>query len=581
MGFIAKSKKGIFYLVIILCLCLSIKAVSFTEISVGTVSSCGLLLNGSVMCWGDNEFGGLGDGTNDNSYFPVYVSGEHIFSSVSTGSRFSCGLLLNDSVMCWGYNIYGQLGDGTTINSTRPVYVAGGYAIASISSGVFTACGLLFNGSALCWGYNQNEALGSGPASYSDTPVFVAGDHVFSSVSPGLDFSCGVLVNGSGMCWGINDYGQLGYGSALSFSPLPVYVAGGYHFVSISSSDDEYSCGLLLNGSVACWGTPFFEGSLGDETSQGSWVPVFVAGGYRFASVNAGVCATCGVLVNGSGMCWGANRKGQLGNGNTTLSNIPVFVVGGHTFSSINAGVTSCGLLVNGSGLCWGDNSGGQLGNGDNTVLSTSSPVYVKLPSTVSSVPGSTTSSTTSTSSTAITTTSTTLPDNPGLIATRHIPSSVAPGSSFTVTISLHFVGNVSGCGVKEYYPDGFGLSGESLGGFPRIYPSRIEWLLFNVSPLTDQDISYQILVPSDLSDGVYTFSGLVLPVGDYTNSTIGGSQSITVSRSCTMKGNSPPCNAIEIGEILNAITSWASGAGTSLQDILNMIAAWANGTGN
>ena len=47
------------------------------------------------------------------------------------------------------------------------------------------------------------------------------------------------------------------------------------------------------------------------------------------------------------------------------------------------------------------------------------------------------------------------------------------------------------------------------------------------------------------------------------------------------MKGNQPPCNTIEVGEILNAIASWAGGTGTSVQEILTLITAWASGTGN
>ena len=154
------------------------------------------------------------------------------------------------------------------------------------------------------------------------------------------------------------------------------------------------------------------------------------------------------------------------------------------------------------------------------------------------------------------------------------------PGSTFTASISLGFVANITGCGVKEHYPEGWTVSGLSNGGSQQNNPSRIEWILFTGSPLTDQNITYQVTVPSNAS-GVYTFSGLVLPAGAFSNSTIIGSQSITIAQGCTMNGNQPPCNIVEIGEILNAITSWASGTGTSIQDILNLIMAWANGGGN
>ncbi|MCX8190583.1 MAG: DUF2341 domain-containing protein [Candidatus Aenigmarchaeota archaeon] len=83
------------------------------RVSLGGLHSCALLSNGSVVCWGRNNYGQLGDGSNTNRNTPVMVVGIENAVGISLGYYHSCALLSNGSVMCWGNNWYGQLGDGT------------------------------------------------------------------------------------------------------------------------------------------------------------------------------------------------------------------------------------------------------------------------------------------------------------------------------------------------------------------------------------------------------------------------------------------------------------------------------------
>lgn len=46
-----------------------------TPITAGGCDTCALLTGGTIQCWGDNEFGELGNGTTTNSSVPVIVSG--------------------------------------------------------------------------------------------------------------------------------------------------------------------------------------------------------------------------------------------------------------------------------------------------------------------------------------------------------------------------------------------------------------------------------------------------------------------------------------------------------------------------
>lgn len=99
----------------------------------GYAHSCGVLDDNTVRCWGENVDGQLGNGTvagfipphasasATSTIVPVSASGIISATQVATGQFHSCALLLNGSVMCWGKNSSGQLGDGTGVASATPV----------------------------------------------------------------------------------------------------------------------------------------------------------------------------------------------------------------------------------------------------------------------------------------------------------------------------------------------------------------------------------------------------------------------------------------------------------------------------
>ena len=98
-------------------------------ISSGNNHGC-QILDGSVSCWGGNDDGRLGNGTNTNSPSPVMVHsvGGGFTNSevivVTAGHVFTCAVQ-GESAYCWGTNWQGFLGNGTTNDSTVPVLVGG------------------------------------------------------------------------------------------------------------------------------------------------------------------------------------------------------------------------------------------------------------------------------------------------------------------------------------------------------------------------------------------------------------------------------------------------------------------------
>ena len=100
-----------------------------TAVSAGADFSLALLSDGTVMAWGENGFGQLGNATaGEDSYIPVPVNGLGEVTQVAAGGNHALALLRNGTVVAWGYNAFGQLGDGKTGyegSSHVPVPVSG------------------------------------------------------------------------------------------------------------------------------------------------------------------------------------------------------------------------------------------------------------------------------------------------------------------------------------------------------------------------------------------------------------------------------------------------------------------------
>ncbi|MGH7563265.1 MAG: FIMAH domain-containing protein [Gemmatimonadota bacterium] len=99
---------------------------TFDAISAGGQHTCGVTAAGDAYCWGFNSFGELGDDTNTDSNVPVAVTvfDGLTFDPISTGWDHTCGLTPTGDAYCWGNNEFGQLGDGTNMDSNVPVPVA-------------------------------------------------------------------------------------------------------------------------------------------------------------------------------------------------------------------------------------------------------------------------------------------------------------------------------------------------------------------------------------------------------------------------------------------------------------------------
>jgi alpha-tubulin suppressor-like RCC1 family protein len=95
----------------------------FVSLAVGSFHACALTGTGDAYCWGNNQFGQVGDGTTVNKNDPTLVSGGLKFTSISAGVAHTCGITTDGAVACWGLNLAGELGDKTTVTQNVPRFV--------------------------------------------------------------------------------------------------------------------------------------------------------------------------------------------------------------------------------------------------------------------------------------------------------------------------------------------------------------------------------------------------------------------------------------------------------------------------
>lgn len=335
-------------------------------LAAGASHSCGLADSGAVYCWGDNSFGQLGDGGTATTALPVKVVGLPIAASgIAAGRDSTCAMLEDRSVWCWGANGVGQLGRGTVdlpaaVAHPVPEPVVGVGNAARISGVDRTYCITAYDQMARCWGENDQGEIGN-PAAGSPQvlPIEVAGLTNVRAVSTGLNHSCAMLNDGTARCWGDNANGVLGDGTTNQ-SNVPVTV-GGLTIGATIYAGGSSTCATVGVGTAKCWGAA---GLVGDGTGSASLTPRDVPGIAGAPMLGGSALNNCAVNGGQTLACWGSNP----GNGAAKTAYSPIVVPTAPGVLSVTANGLAghvCTLLRGGEVDCWGESNGsGQMGNG-------------------------------------------------------------------------------------------------------------------------------------------------------------------------------------------------------------------------
>jgi alpha-tubulin suppressor-like RCC1 family protein len=136
---------------------------------------------------------------------PEKVQGGYKFVAISAGggspgttqvqqNSHTCGITTTDTLVCWGWNADGQLGDGTTLDRATPTPVFGNMKFKAVATGWRHTCGISMDGKAYCWGANDWGQLGIGTTIGSSVPIPVGGDLSFSSLLPRRHLGAGLFA---------------------------------------------------------------------------------------------------------------------------------------------------------------------------------------------------------------------------------------------------------------------------------------------------------------------------------------------------------------------------------------------------
>jgi alpha-tubulin suppressor-like RCC1 family protein len=324
-------------------------------IVVDDFTGCTWLVDGTVKCWGDNQYGAVGVERPDWVEDPVALVGIIDAVSGSLGSSSACAVLSDGTARCWGLRAFGLLGDSSscvgphwTEFASLPVEVLGLREARKIVSGDLFKCALTEVGKVSCWGDGRNGALGIGevqPCPDDDTWQWSPMPVDASGIADAVDLAaggevCAVHADATVSCWG-------------NGIKVPTKVPALSGVAQLALGSHGHSCGRYPEGHVQCWGSND-RGQLGDGTTLAHAEPEPVTGLSDVVDLAVAGARTCAVRSSGELWCWG--ECGDPPEAPPCADQlVPIRVLGLEGVTRIALGDYAHGCVVHSAGAvsCW------------------------------------------------------------------------------------------------------------------------------------------------------------------------------------------------------------------------------------
>ncbi|MDR6880987.1 S-layer homology domain-containing protein [Bacillus sp. 3255] len=376
-----------------------------TAISAGNFHSVAIKDDGTAWSWGDNTYGQLGDGTNNSTNKPVQVTGNIVsVKAVASGAYHTLALDQDGIVWAWGDNFFGELGYGYDQNRLNTPIMAtnSNWHITQIAAGFDFSLALKDDGTVLTWGLIDSDPATMYSAITTNTqdihkfPVLITGlDHV-AQITAGSSHAIALKDDGSVYTWGNNTSGQLGVGTGYDGKTwnrvFPSHVSDLPEIAGIGAGSN-FTFAIDQEGMLWAWGNNSYS-QLGDKTLNNQAAPVqtqvnewlnppvvkpgegtVLMKAPKVQNLTASESDTF-LIQNNRLYGWGSNTFGQLGDG-THTSAISPKALSMDGIAAIESGDTHIVAVKQDETLwTWGQNFFGQLGDG--TTTPGASPVQVK-----------------------------------------------------------------------------------------------------------------------------------------------------------------------------------------------------------
>lgn len=338
-----------------------------------------------VMCWGDNSYLQLGGGDINYSITPVQVSlGKDVeIKNIKSSKSTTCALLDIGNLTCWGdyreYHIrdnsqgeelvsrnitslnlhpyltttsFAVMEDSVCYIGDEEIAICSNYyfqnlkpnlKIGEIYAGGETYCIHLSDLSIKCWG-KISEQIES-----------VINSRDVQIISIWQDNFCVIFSAGEMACHGKNQFGQIGDGGGgFHGSPTLITLPNGLNASKVVAND-YYSCAIMEDASISCWG--------GEMNPQSAKIAAFSSSPVNIDSnpdnfdIDSKNGVTCAVNLSSEVQCWGYGEHTEHSFGVDHYQENPrtVKYLNSDEIVSIHRGFeTTCAMLKNNTAHCWG-----------------------------------------------------------------------------------------------------------------------------------------------------------------------------------------------------------------------------------
>ncbi|MDC3957104.1 RCC1 domain-containing protein [Polyangium jinanense] len=344
---------------------------SWVDVATQWQNTCAIRSDGTLWCWGENDYGQCGLGHHAKVLAPTMVGSANDWKAIQMGHFSACGVRGDGDLYCWGWNRLGQLGVPVTPSTVvvhEPTLVLQGVPADGCDTEGTTsdfannlahftghACARRSADTVACWGDGARGQLGNDfTGKTPKLPTLIPGGEAFSGIA-----GANLLRKPDGSVWRLGRFAvqpQTSYASDSEdvdvFSQVPIPVASGVSEAGLPEGGDL--CAIFDDGSLGCveHSSSYDCNKEAAAVCEFAFVPVNNDKDWvRVASNPQYSTQVCALKADGSIWC-----KGSLsGDGTGAYSLSMVKVAGGHTWLDLSSTLDfACGVRADHSLWCWG-----------------------------------------------------------------------------------------------------------------------------------------------------------------------------------------------------------------------------------